>query len=50
MKEKVSQKAPVTQVPQKAAEGEPAARPNSQSAPTQQSECLSHSLKPIEIS
>lgn len=36
VKEKVSQKAPLTQVPQKPTEGEPAAKQNSPPAPTQQ--------------
>jgi len=38
VKETVSQKPPVTQVPQKSTEGEPTAKQNNLPAPTQQSE------------
>lgn len=40
MKDNISQKPPVTQVPQKPAEAEPTAKQSSVSAPTQQSQLL----------
>lgn len=40
MKDNISQKPPVTQVPQKPNEAEPTAKQNSVSAPTQQSQRL----------
>lgn len=42
VKDNISQKPPVTQVPQKPTESEPTAKQNSLSAPTQQSEHLNH--------
>lgn len=42
VKDNISQKPPVTQVPQKTTDGEPTAKQNNLSAPTQQSKHISH--------
>lgn len=49
MKKNASQKAPVTQVPQKPTEGEPAAKQKSPPAPTQQSERLSRAVAVLTL-
>lgn len=42
VKDNISQKPPVTQVPQKPTDGEPTAKQNNLSAPTQQSKQVNH--------